>query len=236
MVTPPRAPTPAGPSKEESWKSRKPTHLAPLMKLSGGIAVDSNSPPLPPRTAPARRTSIISTSSHQSSLFDQPSTPSTDASHRRSKMERLRRKLGEEVPVEAVFPTTVPYTAKPDHSHTHTRSRSVHPSQDDTVAFSIDCHTVVLKTTTRPNHPHPHSPRRSHHPHKSSHRPPPLPMTGLPPLPKPKHRVPDEAGLLGGRTKTAAGSKIGGADFKAARHAKHQGFGEVEMVGFMGGF
>jgi hypothetical protein len=62
-------------------------------------------------------------------------------------------------------------------------------------------------------------------------------MTGLPPLPKPKQsRISDEAGLLGVRSKTAAGSKIGGADFKAARRAKREGFGEVEMVGFMGGF
>ncbi|OAX38622.1 hypothetical protein K503DRAFT_800302 [Rhizopogon vinicolor AM-OR11-026] len=241
MVTPPRPPTPAVTCKEDTWRSRKPTHLAPLMKLSGGIAVDSNSPPLPPRTAPAWRASIMSTSS---SLLDHPPTPSTEASHRRSKMERLRRKLGEEVPVEAVFPTTpaprtaVPHTAKSDRSRHHSRSRSVHPSHDDTVSFSIDRHTVVLKTTTRANHPHsPRSPRRSHHPHKSSHRPPPLPMTGLPPLSKSKHaRVSDEAGLLGGRTKTAAGSKIGGADFKAARRAKREGFGEVEMVGFMGGF
>jgi len=62
-------------------------------------------------------------------------------------------------------------------------------------------------------------------------------MTGLPPVPKPKHtRLSDEAGLLGGRTKIAAGSKIGGADFKASRRARQEGFGEVEMVGFMGGF
>jgi hypothetical protein len=62
-------------------------------------------------------------------------------------------------------------------------------------------------------------------------------MTGLPPLLKSKHpRVSDEAGLLDLRAKTAAGSKIGGAEFKAARRAKREGFGEVEMVGFMGGF
>ena len=213
------------------------------MKLSGGIAVDSNSPTLPPRTAPSRPSSIMSTSSHPS-LLDQPPTPSTEAAHRRSKMERLRRKLGQEVPVEAVFPTTpaprtaVPHTAKPGRSRNHSRSRSVHPSHEDTVAFTIDRHTVVLKTSTRANHPRsPRSPRHSHHPHKSSHRPPPLPMTGLPPLPKSKHAlVSDEAGLLGGRTKATAGSKIGGADFKAARRAKRDGFGEVEMVGFMGGF
>lgn len=237
MVTPPRPPTPAGPSKEDTWKSRKPTHLPPLMKLSGGIAMDSNSL----RTAPARRPSIVSTSSDKSSIQDQLLTPSTEAAHRRSKMERLRRRLGEEVPMEAVFPATpgprtaVPHTAKPERSRNHGHSRSVHPSHDDTVTFSIDHHTVVLKTTTRANHPH--SPHRSHHPHKSTHRPPPLPMTGLPPLPKPKHpRISDEAGLLGVRAKTAAGSKIGGADFKAARRAKREGFGQVEMVGFMGGF
>jgi len=62
-------------------------------------------------------------------------------------------------------------------------------------------------------------------------------MTGLPPLPKSKlHHISDEAGLLGIRAKAAAGSKIGGAEFKAARRAKREGFGEVEMVGFMGGF
>lgn len=241
MVTPPRPPTPAGPSKEDTWRSRKPTHLPPLMKLSGGVAMDSNSPTLPPRTAPARRASIVSTSSNKSSIHDQPPTPSKEAAHRRSKMARLRRKLGEEVPMEAVFPATpgprtaVPHTAKPERSHNHSRSRSVHPSHDDTVTFSIDNHTVVLKTSTRANRPH--SPHHSRHPHKSAHRPPPLPMTGLPPLPLPKHsRTSDEAGLLGVRAKTAAGSKIGGAEFKAARRAKREGFGEVEMVGFMGGF
>lgn len=244
MVTPPRPPTPVGPSKEDIWKSRKPTHLPPLMKLSGGIAMDSNSPPMPPRTAPARRTSIVSTSSSKSSIQEQLLTPSKEVAHRRSKMERLRRRLGEEVPVEAVFPsapasprTPVPHTAMPERSHNHNRSRSVHPSHDDTVTFSIDHHTVVLKTTTRANQPHSPHPHRSHHPHKSAHRPPPLPMTGLPPLLKPKHpRISDEAGLLGVRAKTAAGSKIGGAEFKAARRAKREGFGEVEMVGFMGGF
>lgn len=244
MVTPPRPPTPAEPSKEDTWRSRKPTHLPPLMKLSGGIAMDSNSPPMPLRTAPARRPSIVSTSSSKSSIQEQPLTPSKEAAHRRSKMERLRRRLGEEVPLEAVFPSTpasprtaVPHTAMPERSHNHNRSRSVHPSHDDTVTFSIDHHTVVLKTSTRANHPHSPHAHRSHHPHKSAHRPPPLPMTGLPPLLKSKHpRVSDEAGLLGLRAKTAAGSKIGGAEFKAARRAKREGFGEVEMVGFMGGF
>ncbi|KAG2087027.1 uncharacterized protein F5147DRAFT_728412 [Suillus discolor] len=224
MVTPPRPPTPVGPSKEDAWRSRKPTHLPPIMRLSGGIAVDSSSPPIPSRTAPLH-------------------TPSKEAAHRRSKMERLRKRLGEEVPMEAVFPSTtsprtaVSHTTMPERSRNHSRSRSVHPSLDDTVTFSIDQHTVVLKTTTRANQPHSPHPHRSHHPHKSAHRPPPLPMTGLPPLPKSKlPRISDEVGLLGVRTKTAAGSKLGGAEFKAARRAKREGFGEVEMVGFMGGF
>lgn len=244
MVTPPRPPTPAGPSKEDTWRSRKPTHLPPLMKLSGGIAMDSNSPTMPLRTAPARRASIVSTSSNKSSIQDHLLTPSKEAAHKRSKMERLRKRLGEEVPIEAVFPSTpgprtsVPRTAMPERrSGNHSRSRSVHPSHDDAVTFSIDHHTIVLKTSTRANHPHSPHPHRSHHPHKSAHRPPPVPMTGLPPLPKSKHsRISDEAGLLGARSKTAVGSKIGGADFKAARRAKQEGFGQVEMVGFMGGF
>ncbi|KAG2356321.1 hypothetical protein BDR07DRAFT_1423682 [Suillus spraguei] len=110
-------------------------------------------------------------------------------------MERLRGRLGDEVPMEAVFPSTsAPKTAVP-HTTMPERSRSVHPSHDDTVTFSIDHHTV---------------PKR--------------------PL------VSDETSLLGVRVKAAAGSKIGGADFKAARHPKREGFGEVEMVGFMGGF
>lgn len=246
MVTPPGAPTPAGPSKEDTWRSRKPTHLPPLMKLSGSVAMDSSSPTMPLRTAPARRASIVSTStsSTKSSIQEQLLAPSKEAAHKRSKMERLRRRLGEEVPMEAVFPsasapkTAVPHTAMPERSRNHNNhSRSVHPSHDDTVTFSIDHHTVVLKTSTRANRPHsPHS-HRSNHSQKSTHRPPPLPMTGLPPLPKSKHPlVSDETSLLGVRVKAAAGSKIGGADFKAARHAKREGFGEVEMVGFMGGF
>ncbi|KAG2136955.1 uncharacterized protein EDB93DRAFT_1253815 [Suillus bovinus] len=243
MVTPPRPPTPVGPSKEDAWRSRKPTHLPPLMKLSGGIAMDSSSPPMPLRTAPTRCASIVSTSSNKSSIQEHLLTPSKEAAHRRSKIERLRRKLGEEVPMEAVFPSTpglrtpVPHTAMPERSRNHSRSRSVHPSHDDTVTFSIDQHTVVLKTSTRANQPHSPHPHRSRHSHKSAHRPPPLPMTGLPPLPKSKlHHISDEAGLLGIRAKAAAGSKIGGAEFKAARRAKREGFGEVEMVGFMGGF
>lgn len=243
MVTPPRPPTPAGPSKEDAWRSRKPTHLPPIMRLSGGIAVDSNSPPIPSRTAPVRRTSVVSTSSNKSSIHEQLHTPSKEAAHRRSKMERLRKRLGEEVPMEAVFPptpvprTAVSHTTMPERSRNHSRSRSVHPSHDDTVTFSIDQHTVVLKTTTRANQPHSPHPHRSHHPHKSAHRPPSMPMTGLPPLPKSKlPRTSDEVGLLGVRAKTAAGSKLGGAEFKAARRAKREGFGEVEMVGFMGGF
>ncbi|KIJ16116.1 hypothetical protein PAXINDRAFT_11157 [Paxillus involutus ATCC 200175] len=253
---------------ESSWHKRKPTHLPPLLKLSGAVAVDSSSPTLSPASHHAtRRGSVLSTA--PSIVSNAPSAVSgssnsdapSESSQRRTKIERLRRKLGDEVPFDVVFPspprsprsprtprTAVPKTPRGRPStHAHARSRSTHTRPDDarSIAFSISSdegvQTVTLSTSTHVRSPHPHKSKHTYH-------------TGaLPPVPPlPAHMSSsrraqgdgDDAGLIRPRQKVAAGSKIGGSDFKAARRAKREGrsqtgqadVGElIEMVGFMGG-
>ncbi|KAH7890546.1 hypothetical protein F5I97DRAFT_44285 [Phlebopus sp. FC_14] len=254
---------------ESSWRKRKPAHLPPLMKLSGGVAVDSSSPTLtsPYRRSPTRRASVLSNA--PSLISNAPSTTSgssnsdihTETYQRRAKLERLRRKLGDEVPVNAVFPCSplspvTPKTAVPKtprtRSHTHGRSRSTHVRAEDakSITFSISSdesvHTVTLSASTH-DHPSSHS-HRSSHKSKHAHH-----ASALPPIPSmPSHLASskhaqegeDDAGLIRPRQPMAVGSKIGGADFKAARRAKREGrsatgqanVGEmIEMVGFLGG-
>ncbi|KAF8548868.1 hypothetical protein OG21DRAFT_1515814, partial [Imleria badia] len=202
--------------------------------------------------------SIISNAPSTASGSSTSDAPS-DSTQRRTKLERLRRRLGAEVPATAVFPTT-PRTALPRTPKTSTstsipkrsprgRTRSItrRPAQpDDThsLAFSISSdesiHTVALSARIRVHSPHPPKTRQKH-----------LYQTGpLPPVPPiPAHLTSssrsrgddDTAGLVRPRQKTAAGSKIGGSDFKAAMRAKREGRlaepGEmvemVEMVGFL---
>ncbi|KAF9223077.1 hypothetical protein BS17DRAFT_152241 [Gyrodon lividus] len=245
---------------ESSWRKRKPTHLPPLLKLSGGVVVDSSSPTLSPahHRPPTRRGSVLSTApsivSNAPSAASGSSNPDapSENSQRRTKLERLRRRLGDEVPADAVFPSSprsprTPRTAVPrtPRGRTHTHARA-----DDarSIAFSISSdegvQTVMLSTSTHVRSPHPH-------PHKSRHA---YHAGALPPVPsipahlssssRPTQGYDDDAGLIRPRQKVAAGSKIGGADFKAARRAKREGrsqtgqadVGElIEMVGFMGG-
>lgn len=230
---------------DSTWCKRKPTHLPPLLKLSSPT-VDATDPPnaltTPVYHHPTRRGSVLSVAPSSAS-GSSTSDPPTDATHRRTKLERLRRKLGHEVPATAVFPTTprtavpaplTPKTAKPaprarSRSRSRTRSVARLPSQADdarSVAFSISSdesvHTVTL-TAARV-----HSPR----PRKTKH----VYQTGpLPPVPSiPAHLAStsssssrtapdeDESGLIRPRQKMPAGSNIGGADFKAARKAKRE--------------
>ncbi|KAF8839038.1 hypothetical protein BDN67DRAFT_1012629 [Paxillus ammoniavirescens] len=255
---------------ESSWHKRKPTHLPPLLKLSGAVAVDSPSPTWSPASHRAtRRGSILSTA--PSIVSNAPSTVSgssnsdvpSASSQRRTKIERLRRKLGDEVPFDAVFPSSsrsprsphTPRTAVPKtprgrpstHARSHARSRSTHTRADDarSIAFSISSdegvQTVTLSASTHVRSPHPH---KSKHTYQTGALPP------VPPLPahmSSSRRAQgdgDDAGLIRPRQKVTAGSKIGGSDFKAARRAKREGrsqtgqadVGElIEMVGFMGG-
>ncbi|KAI6101647.1 hypothetical protein EDD16DRAFT_1716447 [Pisolithus croceorrhizus] len=211
---------------DSTWSKRKPTHLG----------VES--------AAPAQRGSVLSnapslvsnapSANSGSSLSDVPS----EATQKHAKLERLRRKLGKEVPADAVFPssprtpltprTAVPKTSKPTTDHVH-------------------MHALVLPTTVtlRPSTSHVRS-HRSQKPKSGCH------TSALPPVPHaPAHHSKssgrsgaddDDAGLIRPRQQVAAGSKIGGSDFKAARRAKREGrsghgeIGEmVEMVGFLGG-
>jgi hypothetical protein len=241
---------------ESTWGKRKPTHLPPLLKLS-----PSPSPP----DSPALTTCGSVLSLAPSIISNAPSTASgssfsdaPDPAQRRTKLERLRRKLGDEVPATAVFPTT-PRTAVPRTPKTATstmrsprgRTRSIarfpaHVQPDDarSLAFSISSdesvHTVTLSARVRVHSPRP--PRQKH-----------VYQTGpLPPVPPvPAHlsssspscaRDDDDAGLVRPRQKMAAGSKFGGSDFKAARRAKREGRAQnglaepgelIEMVGFL---
>ncbi|KAG8221433.1 hypothetical protein J3R82DRAFT_1624 [Butyriboletus roseoflavus] len=233
---------------ESAWRDRKPTHLPPLLKLSSPVvdALDSPNALTSPahHRPPMRRGSMLSVAPSDAS-GSSPSDAPTDTTHRRAKLERLRRKLGHEVPATAVFPTT-PHTAVPapltpktaktaprararSRSRTRTRSGARLPSQTDdarSVAFSISSdesmHTVTL-TAARV-----HSPR----PRKTKY----VYQTGaLPPIPPvPAHLTSasmssrrtaadeDDIGLIRPRQKLPAGSMIGGADFKAAQRAKRE--------------
>ncbi|KIK92881.1 hypothetical protein PAXRUDRAFT_34330 [Paxillus rubicundulus Ve08.2h10] len=251
---------------ESLWRKRKPTHLPPLLKLCGGVAVDSSSPTWNPayHRAPTRRGSVLSTA--PSIVSNAPSAVSwssnsdapSESSQRRTKIERLRRKLGDEVPFDAVFPSSprsprTPRTAVSKtprgRPSTHARSRSTHARADDarsSIAFSISSdegvRTVTLSTSVHVRSPHPHKSKHTYH---TGALPP------VPPLPAPMSTSSrraqgdeDDAGLIRPRQKVTAGSRIGGSDFKAARRAKREGrsqtgqadVGElIEMVGFMGG-
>ncbi|KAI5982412.1 hypothetical protein EDD15DRAFT_126024 [Pisolithus albus] len=230
---------------DSTWSKRKPTHLgvqsaAPTRRgsvLSNAPSLVSNAP------------SANSGSSHS----DVPS----ESTQRHAKLERLRRKLGEEVPADAVFPpsprtplsprTAVSKTSNRPRSHTRTRSSYARPEDTQSITISISSEEGMQKVTLRPSTPHARS-HRSHKPKGTYH------ASALPPVPHVPAHVSkssgrsgaadddDAAGLIRPRQKVAAGSKIGGSDFKAARRAKREGrsgqaeIGEmVEMVGFLGG-
>ncbi|KAI6169852.1 hypothetical protein EDD17DRAFT_1892140 [Pisolithus thermaeus] len=231
---------------DSTWSKRKPTHLG----------VES--------AAPAQRGSVLSnapslvsnapSANSGSSLSDVPS----EATQKHAKLERLRRKLGKEVPADAVFPssprtpltprTAVPKTSKTyNRSRSHARTRSSYGRPEDTqsITISISSDEGFQTVTLRPSTSHVRS-HRSQKPKSGCH------TSALPPVPHaPAHHSKssgrsgaddDDAGLIRPRQQVAAGSKIGGSDFKAARRAKREGrsghgeIGEmVEMVGFLGG-
>jgi len=236
-----------------TWGKRKPTHLTP-------VSVDPFS--FTPRgsvlsTAPSLVSNAPSTHSG-SSHSDVPS----DATQKRTTLERLRRKLGDEVPADVVSLSSprMPRTAIPksprgtrarsrSRSRSRTRTRSVH-MRDDTqsITISISSDEGVQTVTLTPGASHVRSPHPRHS-HKPKHA---YATSALPPVPPvPSHLTPssrdgrandnDGMGLLRPRQKVGAGSRIGGSDFKAARRAKRDGktgladVGEVvEMLGFMG--
>ncbi|KAL4079895.1 hypothetical protein V8B97DRAFT_660150 [Scleroderma yunnanense] len=235
------------------WGKRKPTHLTPVginpfslshrgSVLSTASSLVSNSP------------SAHSGSSHS----DVPS----DSTQRRTTLERLRRKLGDEVPADVVFASTprTSRTAIPksprgtrarsrSRSRSRTRTRSIHMREDtQSITISISSDEGVQTVTLTPGTSHVHSPHPRHS-HRPNHA---YPTSALPPVPPiPTHlssssrkgyaNDDDGMGLLRPRQRVGAGSRIGGADFKAARRAKRDGktghadVGEVvEMMGFMG--
>ncbi|KAN0082434.1 hypothetical protein V8E55_008229 [Tylopilus felleus] len=245
---------------ESTWRKRKPTHLPPLLKLSPSPSPINSPTPLTTHhrgsvlsLAPSIVSNAPSTVSG-SSVSDVPS----ESSWQRIKLERLRRKLGDDLPATAVWSTT-PHTAVPRTPKTSTstytpmpkrsprgRTRSIarlptatRPDDARSITFSINSdesiHTVAF-SAVRVHSPHPPKTRQKH-----------VYQTGaLPPVPPiPTHLASsatsrcddDDTGLVRPRQKVAAGSKIGGSDFKAARRAKREGRlaepGElIEMVGF----
>lgn len=234
-----------------TWGKRKPTHLTPVsvdpFSLTRRGSVLSAAPSLvsnPPSTR--------SGSSHS----DVPS----DTTQKRTTLERLRRKLGDEVPADAVSLSSprTPRTAIPksprgtrarSRSRSRTRTRSIH-MRDDTqsITISISSDEGVQTVTLTPGATHARSPH-ARHSHKPKHA---YATSALPPVPPVPSRLTsssregyanddDGMGLLRPRQKVGAGSRIGGSDFKAARRAKRDGrtgladVGEVvEMLGFMG--
>ncbi|KAG6334278.1 hypothetical protein ID866_4806 [Astraeus odoratus] len=258
-------PTPGAfdPSTDSTWGKRKPTHLAPI----GSDPSARTRKPSVLSSAPSLVSNAPSTNSG-SSFSDAPS----ENTQRRATLERLRRKLGEEVPAEAVFASSpsprsprMPRTAVPkssprgrarSRSRSRTRQRSTHLRAEDaqSITISISSDEGVQTVTLTPGTTHvrtrsrSRSPHHRHHSHKQKHA---YPTSGLPPVPPiPAHfsssrqdpaNDEDDTGLIRPRQKMPAGSKIGGADFKAARRAKREGrtgqadVGEmVEMLSFLG--
>ncbi|KAG9309633.1 hypothetical protein JVU11DRAFT_10297 [Chiua virens] len=248
---------------ESVWHKRKPTHLPPILKFATS---DPTAAPESPRSpvyhrSPSCRSCVLSDA--PSVVSSVPLTgldaPSTCNSKRRSKLERLRRKLGEKLPVIAVFTTTFPTAVPlpgsspllpPTPKTSKSRTRSVHHLPDDarSLTFSLSSDESVHTVTFTTAHVRPPKTRAKNVYHTGA----------LPPVPPiPAHLVSgsksrstsqhgddhDGAGLIRPRQKMGAGSKIGGSDFKAARRAKRDGRslndvmatpGEmVEMVGFL---
>ncbi|KAI6100355.1 hypothetical protein F5141DRAFT_332435 [Pisolithus sp. B1] len=241
-------PVPA-PEADSTWSKRKPTHLGVESAAPGQRgSVLSNAPSL---------ISNAPSANSGSSLSDVPS----ESTQKHTKLERLRRKLGKEVPADAVFPssprtprtpltprTAVPKTSKTynrPRAHPRTRSSYARPEDTQSITISISSDEGMQTVTLRPSTSHVRS-HRSQKPKNGCH------ASALPPAPHaPTHHSKssgrsgaddDDAGLIRPRQQVAAGSKIGGSDFKAARRAKREGrsgqgeIGEmVEMVGFLGG-
>ncbi|KAH0828775.1 hypothetical protein J3R83DRAFT_3213 [Lanmaoa asiatica] len=239
-------------STESTWRKRKPTHLPPLLKPSNASTDALDSPTSPGyHIPPAHRSSVLSIA--PSILSNAPSTASASSTsdappstaHQRAKLERLRRKLGNEVPATALFPTT-PSTAVP-----RTPKTSIHTNtpraRRRSVAFSISSDESVHAVSFTAAHVR--APRA--HGSKRLYQTGPLPP--VPPIPahlvstsssssSSRREADDDAGLIRPRPKMAAGSKIGGSDFKAARRAKRAGRAQngmaepgelIEMVGFL---
>ncbi|KAI6004480.1 hypothetical protein F5J12DRAFT_893562 [Pisolithus orientalis] len=243
-------PVPALLETDSTWSKRKPTHLGvESAAVSQRGCVLSNAPSL---------VSNGPSASAGSSHSDAP--PESIREH--AKLERLRRKLGEEVPADAVFtqfpssphtPRTIvsrsPKTHARPRSRSRTRTRTSHARAEDTqsITISIGSDEGFQTVTLRPSASHVRSPHhRSHKPKGGYH------ASALPPVPHISSHLPkssdrsggidDDSGLIRPRQQMAAGSKIGGSDFKAARRAKREGrsghgeIGEmVEMMGFLGG-
>ncbi|KAG9315379.1 hypothetical protein JVU11DRAFT_4526 [Chiua virens] len=238
---------------EAAWRKRKPTHIPPIPILKFATSEPTVASESPSRSSvyhrpPSCRSSVLSVLSDAPSIVSNAPLIGPDAlsnSQRRSKLERLRRKLGDEVPITAVFPTTLPTavplpspsplppTPKTSTSRSRSHTRSVHHRPDDarSLTFSISSdesvHTVTFTTTHV----------RAHSPHPSKTQAKNVYHTGaLPPVPPiPTHLVSgskstsrfdddhDDAGFIRPRQKMGAGSKFGGFDFKAARRAKREG-------------
>lgn len=230
------------------WGKRKPTHLTPVgvdpfsytcrgSVLSPAPSLVSNSP-----------------SAHSGSTH---SDIQSDAAQMRTTVDRLRRKLGDEVPADLVSissrasRTAIPKSPRGararSRSRSRTRTRPIH-MRDDTqsITISISSDEGVQTVTLNPGTSHIHSPH-PRHAHMPKHA---YATSALPPVPRiPSHLTSssrggsndgDGMGLLRSREKLGAGSRIGGSDFKAARRAKRGGrtgqadVGElVEMVGFL---
>ncbi|KAI6040756.1 hypothetical protein EDC04DRAFT_1414614 [Pisolithus marmoratus] len=251
MATIPQAPpfTVAGSTPaletDSTWSRRKPSHLGVDSAAPAGRgAVLSNA-----RSLVSNAPSANSGSSH----LDVPS----ENTQKRATLERLRRKLGEEVPADAVYPpsprtphtprTAISKTSKAharSRPHAHTRSTYARAEDTQSITISISSDEGFQTVTLKPSTSHVRSPHhRSHMPKGSCH------ASALPPvphIPKSSGRSSgaddDDAGLVRPRHQMPAGSKIGGSDFKAARRAKREGrsrqgeIGEtVEMLGFLGG-
>ncbi|KAI6120212.1 hypothetical protein EV401DRAFT_2171364 [Pisolithus croceorrhizus] len=216
---------------DSTWSKRKPTHLGVESACS-----------CPARVRPVQRT----VTGFECALCK------LRATQKHTKLERLRRKLGKEVSADAVFPssprtprtpltprTAVPKTSKTynrPRAHPRTRSSYARPEDTQSITISISSDEGMQTVTLRPSTSHVRS-HRSQKPKNGCH------TSALPPAPHaPTHHSKssgrsgaddDDAGLIRPRQQVAAGSKIGGSDFKAARRAKREGRSGQGEIGEM---
>ncbi|EGN94469.1 hypothetical protein SERLA73DRAFT_188380 [Serpula lacrymans var. lacrymans S7.3] len=136
---------------------------------------------------------------------------------RRDKMDRLRRKFGDDVPVDLVFPR------EKVRSRKHQRSDAVNVitiPADSRIPHSPQ-HTVMIKTSTVS--------RKTQPSLKGSG-----PLSSIIESAELGVESGEQQGLLGPRRRPTAGSSIGSKEYLAHRRQKMNGHPAIEPVGFLG--
>ena len=241
---------------ESPWHKHKPTHLPPLLRLSSGNSDAPDSPTLVTsliyRCPPVHYGSVLSvapsivSNAPSTALGSSTSDAPSEIPQRQAKLERLRRKSARRFPPQLPSPQlpTLPPLAHPGHprpeGHPEHADAPLHARQ----TMRTRAHSRLTPMRACIGSPSPHVACIRPHPQKTKYVYHSGPLPPVPSIPAHLHSGrhdgggEDDAGLIRPRQKMAARSKIGGANFNAARKAKREGRkaepGEfVEMVGFL---